>query len=976
MKGWLLKLVLFGLPSLLGLTIAAAWFVPPMLDWSQYRGDLAELVSDKLGRAVTIEGPISLSLLPEPILTASRVSVPDNQDGVTIAVAELRVRLALPALLSGQIDAQEVVLRGLDVRLPWPLGRDRLAMQAPLWLSSITARVQDGKLTVGSLTATGIDATLGLVPETGSYAVAGTAQISGQAWHMTARLTRTGGDGAAGLDLSLDGQGKMQGLGAMFTGQIAADGTLGGRVSGSGPDLSRLLAAPAVPFKAEGRLSIAGGLAVADELAVEIAGSPARGTVALRLEPSLRLDVSIAASRLDLDAWLPALLRGAGSQIATSIPTGVDLSSEAATLLGGTLRGLRGNFEIAPSLVTLQDVAATLPGDAQLTLAGQFRQRAEAGLRFDGTGAISAANLRTTLAWLEAAGLTPLASLPGEVMRTANLRAAVTADINIPGVAALQIGLTDLNGIVDESHIQGDMTLRPGNRLGISGTLGMDKLALDPWLSGKPPSLAGLPTRLGRMDLDMQIRADQATLRNQTLAPVVIDALLETGRLTLRRLDLQSTGARLVASGVINDTGRIADGHLEVTAATETLAPLVTMWAPAFAPLAAHLPRGALALNALISGPPEAQAWRAVADLGDLHVEAQPVMDLPGARWTSSLSLRHPGAPRLLDTIGLGGTASWLGDGSLSFSGNLAGTGFILAPDRIASDAFDLSAGRLRASGALALDRAGTPKVTGRIVAETLPLPLPYPRALDPLPVTLLSGLQVAMKIEAGQVLGGLSPMLQQAAASMSLNGGVLRFENFSAKLDGGALSGGVTLDSNAQPPTLNADLSLSGAHPDGAVFDLPIDVAGGMIDSHAKLSASGYSAGALLSTLSGSWDVQARDGSLVGVDLGAFGPQLVDADLRAALAGGATPFDRFDITAKLHNGAATITESRLVAPSGTGTLLGLLDIAGRLAELRLSLRPAVQDPPEIAVRLSGSLASPIRTPEIADAGRWRAEHH
>jgi uncharacterized protein involved in outer membrane biogenesis len=978
------------LAALLALAVGAVWLVPPMLDWNQYRDDIAALVSANLGRAVEIKGPVSLSLLPEPVLTAGRVTVAEDHDGVTMAVSQLRVRLALMPLLGGRVDAQELVLRGLDMRLPWPLQQDRLVLQSPTWLSSISARVEGGRLSVGSLTMTGIDATLGLVPDTGSYALAGTAQISGLPWHLTARLTRIGGDGAAGLDMSLDGQGPVQGLGAMFSGQIAADGSLAGRISGRGPDLSRLLPAPNVPFKADGRLSIAGGLAVADELTAEIAGSPARGAVALRLEPETRLDVSITASRLDLDAWLPALLRSAGKQIIASIPTGIDLSAEAATLAGGTLRALRGRFELDPSMVMLNDVAAILPGDAQLYLSGQVRRvaliggdaaagRQDVGLHFEGTGALTAASLRTTLGWIEQAGLNPLSALPNDVLRSADLRAAITADTNPSGNAvpasAPQLVLTQLNGMVDQSHVQGSLTLRPGPRLGVSANLTFDRLALDPWLAGPSPGMTGLPTRIGRFDLDMQLRAEQASFRDQTLQPFVLDAALETGRLSLRRLEAQSAGARLVAAGVINDLGRIADARLDLSTAPDTASQVISNFVPALAPYLRHVPRGALALSMQAGGPPEALALRAIIDLGDLHAEAQPTLDLPGRKWNSALSLRHPGAPRLLDMLDLGGTAAWLGDGSLSWTGTISGSGPLLAPTRIASDSFDVSAGRLRASGALALDLAGTPKLTGRLAAETLPLPLPYPRSPDALQVAVLQGWQATVKLEANQVLAGLSPFLQQASANLSLNAGVVRLESLSARLEGGALTGAVTFDGETAPPRLNADLSLVSATPPGAVFELPIDLAGGSIDANANVSASGYSAAALLSTLGGTLRMSVHDGVLVGVDLAKAGPKLLDADLRAALAGGTTSFSEFNATAAFRNGAAVLTQAPFTAASGTGTLQGLLDIAGQTAELRLAVRPAVPDPPEIALRLSGPLAAPTRTPELADAQRWRLEH-
>lgn len=1003
MKYRLIRFAAFGLAFLVVLAGLAAWLVPPMLDWNRYRADIAALASFDLGRTVTIDGPVSLSLLPEPILTASRISVasePNSDDSTTIAVSELRLRLALVPLLSGRVDARELVLRGLDIHLPWPLGPDALSLRTPTWLSSISARIENGSVTVGHVAATHIDANLGLVPETGSTTLGGTAEISGQSWHITTRLTRTGHDGTAGLDLTLDGQGKVQGLGAAFTGQIAGNGALSGRITGRGPDLSRLIAAPAVPFRADGRLSIAAGLAVADNLSVEIAGSPARGAVSLRLEPALRLDVSLAASRLDLDSWLPALVHGAGSRIVASIPTGIDLSSEAATLAGGTLRGLRGSFELTSEGASLRDVAAILPGEARVTLAGKVRptqpRPAEAatnqpapqtsaptstsgnptsaptpGLIFEGVAALTAPNLRTTLGWLESAGLGQLSSLPPGVLRSADLHATVSAE-----TAPLpRIVLTDLTGVVEQSHVEGALTLRPGNRVAVAGNLALDKLSLDPWIPTDNLGLTGLPSRFGKFDIDLQLRADQASFHGQTFAPATADMLLETGRLSLRRLELQTPTARLLTSGVINDTGRITDGRLELTTAADAAGPTLATWLPQTAFIAQHLPRGTLSTVMLASGPPEALTLKINADLGDLHLEAQPVLNLPGGRWSMPLTLRHPGAPRLFDSIGLGSTAAWLGDGSFSWAGSLSGIGPIWAPTRIASDNFDVAAGGLRANGALVLDQTSMPRVTGRINAELLPLPLPYPRSPDPLPIQYLAGWQASVKVEAGQILVGQSPVLQQASAMLSLADGALRLDGLTGKIDGGTLGGSLSFDGAASPPALTADLTLAGATPPGALFELPLDLSGSITDATAKLAANGYSPAALLATLSGTVHLTSKDGVFDGVDLARLGPHLDDTDLRAALAGGTTPFQSFDLQASLTNGAAHIDSSELVTRAGTGTLSGLLDLAGHTMEMRLAVKPAVDTPPEVAVRLSGPIKHVRRTIEISDALRWRAEH-
>ena len=106
---------------------------------------------------------------------------------------------------------------------------------------------------------------------------------------------------------------------------MAADGTLAGTIASRGPNLAVLLPAPPVPFRADGRLTVGSGLAAIDDLALEIGGSPASGSVALRVAPQQRLDVALSASRLDLDAWLPVLLRAGTTIAGIDVPIGFDL---------------------------------------------------------------------------------------------------------------------------------------------------------------------------------------------------------------------------------------------------------------------------------------------------------------------------------------------------------------------------------------------------------------------------------------------------------------------------------------------------------------------------------------------------------------------------------------------------------------------------------------------------------------------------
>jgi len=101
----------------------------------------------------------------------------------------------------------------------------------------------------------------------------------------------------------------------------------------------------------------------------------------------------------------------------------------------------------------------------------------------------------------------------------------------------------------------------------------------------------------------------------------------------------------------------------------------------------------------------------------------------------------------------------------------------------------------------------------------------------------------------------------------------------------------------------------------------------------------------------------------------------LADPAVRTALAGGTTLFTRLDMVLRARRGVLAVADGRMTGPAGTATLSGSVDVGGNEAELRLGLLPAVANPPEIGLRLTGRLDALRRMPELAGVARWRAEH-
>jgi hypothetical protein len=970
-------------PVLLALALlfgAGLWAGPRLIDWEAWRVRLADVAAARLGRPVSLEGPIALVLLPNPRVEAGEVTVGDAGDGVTVRARAMRLRLDLPALLAGRLEPREIVLVGGEIRLPWPPGA-LPSFRPPPWLTVLDARLEDCRVLIGGLELEKLDASLVTGGATEALVTEGSFAWRGQAVRFSGQLGRAGFDGIAPLDLGLAAAGAT----LSARGVLLPAGGFEGRLDAAGNDLSAFLPAPAVPFRATtNRFTAAADLLAADDLSLDLGGQSARGAVTLRLDPAARLDIALSASRLDLDAWAAALRaamarEGAASPARAAVPVSVDLSAEATSLAGVPLRRLRGGAFLQGERLTLSDVSAVLPGDTAVELAGATAgARLEAALRFAGS------DLRATL---EALGL-PLAGTDPARLRAGEGRFRLALQ---EGEAAF----SDLAATLDGAKVTGagvwrfaagggpGAAARPAVGLGLS----FDRLVLDGLLPPDPsewPALAGRAA--ANLDLNLRLAVDRVRWRGVAAQRAALDATTEAGRLALRRLSFRLGEVDAVASGNAALGGgqappRLSDVSVEMNGPDgAALRALLPSEAAELLPLDGH----AIAFRLTGGGSPEALALRAEAELGDLRAEAAGTVDAAQRRAAAgALTLRHPGAPRLLAPLLGGETAlGWLGQGSFSLIAALNGDA-----RAVNAESFDLVAGemRLRGSGVSVSLDGPRPRVSGRLAAERLPLPALAGRGDQPLGLRGLAALDAEVAVEAARVDVPELPPVEGASASLTLSAGTLRLDNAQARLGGGALRGALVVEGAAEPPRVAAEAGLADAVVSGPLFGgVPVDLAAGKADARAELAASGHSAAALLATLGGTVAFGARNGILTGYDLGAVHaasalPDLSEAEaaLRRALGGGATEFERLEGAARFADGRAALdgvslsTEGGAVASATGGVDLGRGGAAA--LDLRLATRP-VAEAPEIGLRLSGPAADPRRLPEIAPFLRWRAE--
>ena len=127
--------------------------------------------------------------------------------------------------------------------------------------------------------------------------------------------------------------------------------------------------------------------------------------------------------------------------------------------------------------------------------------------------------------------------------------------------------------------------------------------------------------------------------------------------------------------------------------------------------------RGPLTVRAAAKGGPEALGLQVSDGAGGCAgLEAGPTVDLTTGRWHGAVTLRHPGARRFVNAVGLGpalgltGPGRWLGDGSFALVAQMSGE-----PGRVSADRFDLRAGALHTGGTLDVGARGSaPRLDGQ----------------------------------------------------------------------------------------------------------------------------------------------------------------------------------------------------------------------------------------------------------------------
>lgn len=538
--------------SLIGfvvLLIAAVLIGPSFVDWNAHKDRLTAEARKITGRELSIEGDISLALLPAPALSAAKVRLANIQGGSAASMMELealKVRVALLPLLQGQIQIESVSLvkpiilaevlpdgrknwefaalgaaepavGGLDATSP------RGGMSSEVRLDLVT--IENGTLIYRDAIsgreerAEGLNAEIVAQSLSGPFSISGDAVLHDLKTGFAANMGRIVDDGATPLNLNLelmDAGAKGQFSGALSLHKGAA--SLRGRVKAEGANLAALARvlspetgfppALATPFSVETEVSADSQRILAADAKLRLGEMSIDGDVEVQLDPSPHLRVKLSASRLNLDKLLQASSGATvhkASQNENQSTTAPSATVPSAAPGGMALpTGIAGSLEVAVDALVFRDQVVRQVR-LNLNLAeGQVEVEQARALLPGGSDVSLSGTLKPGKK-----GSDPALQFDGRVEAASdNLRgifvwlgadvAAVPAErlrrmslTSRVSATRQQVTLNDMDLRVDVSRATGGIAIALRERLGLGIGLEMDKINLDAYLPAGSATAGG-----------------------------------------------------------------------------------------------------------------------------------------------------------------------------------------------------------------------------------------------------------------------------------------------------------------------------------------------------------------------------------------------------------------------------------------------------------------------------------------------------
>ncbi len=358
--------IVLAVAAVVGVLALASVAAPHVVDVDAYRPAIVQAVKEATGRELVIEGPLKLSMFPQPRVSARKVRFANALGTKGAQMVDVEWIGASPAwwpLLRGQFEIGRLTLYKPAIILEadakgrpnWQFEPGAGAVQpagapsAGFHLSVGRLRIVQGTLTYAApatgttLTAQDVDVTASAGSLDGPFTLIGTATVNGVPLSLDAIV---GGPTDKGHPAVL--KFKVESGTLDFDGhisRIAADAEVNGKLTVATGGLTDFVAAvsraigqapPAIAASLVGQFAFDGGVELkADRLALadfkmSMGGDTASGNLALTGGAAPSIQGRLSTQKIDVDRWLEVMSKPAASQPQAPLPSPPVASSPAA----------------------------------------------------------------------------------------------------------------------------------------------------------------------------------------------------------------------------------------------------------------------------------------------------------------------------------------------------------------------------------------------------------------------------------------------------------------------------------------------------------------------------------------------------------------------------------------------------------------------------------------------------------------------
>ncbi len=392
----------YGAIGLVVLAIAAVLVVPGLVDWNDFKPEIAAEVKKATGRDIALEGDLAFAVLPYPHLSVEGVrlsNIPGAASRDMVSLRELKVSVKLAPLVKGAIEVASVELIGpvielerlADGRVNWtfdpPAAADSPGPSAPRRDAREDAprsasaaadhgsafsldrfRVIDGKLIYRDAKAGTVERIDGIElggsagSETGPFAIDGRLAVRGLPLRIDLSTGKFAENGTVPVNLRVrPGNAEATLVAKGTVTDIETDPKISLALSAEGGNLAALIgslsggagAGPASAFTLAAGIEATQSDIAVNGLKLTVGGTAAGGTARVRLGDKMRIDVALKAPLVDLNALTAAAMPAPGTEPA---------APAAGSANGGVQRG---SAKPPQSVAAAPAAGISLPNDIE-----------------------------------------------------------------------------------------------------------------------------------------------------------------------------------------------------------------------------------------------------------------------------------------------------------------------------------------------------------------------------------------------------------------------------------------------------------------------------------------------------------------------------------------------------------------------------------------------------------------------------------